>query len=454
MQAVPNSLEIIFEKYILGKVILIADAAASSRSALFSVFQRLGAKSSQLILVNSFAQALEQIPQIKPLIIVAEYDLGNRCGLDLLQTQREQRPNDSKECLFLLATGNMTQTAVARAVEEDIDAYVLKPFVPQNVCKSVLQAAARKLRPPAYVQEIEQGKLALNSSKLDEAEHCFARATLLDPTPALAHFYLGHTDNARKNTDNAKQDFLKGLEFNKIHYRCLIGLYDAFRSQNEHAEAYGVVRKIAHFFPANPKRLEEVVRLAIITGNYADLDEYYKLFITLDERNQSLIRHVCSALVVCGMHFLSQGDLAKATALFEKAAISGVGQTRILLQIVASLAEYKHSVAATKFMGRFRPETCTSDDFLLARFLSLNAGPDTGKVIDTGQMLIRKGLVDERLYLAMIERYFQANMESSADEMLHRLNTLFPPKKTYFAEIFKKRKAAAELSRNSRATSP
>src|SRR5690349_6009690 len=124
----PNSEAAAFAKYLEGRKILIADTSASARSGLYRVLTDLGAKPHQITLVNSFKQAGEQIAQIKPHLVIAEYDLGRRCGLDLLQNQRSQKPEETKQMIIVVVTSNTSQSAVARAAEEDIDAYLIKPF--------------------------------------------------------------------------------------------------------------------------------------------------------------------------------------------------------------------------------------------------------------------------------------------------------------------------------------
>src|SRR5271170_211551 len=109
-----------FAKFLETRKVMIADPGSSSRSGLFQIFHDLGAKTSNLVLVSAFAQAQTAIVEAKPHIVVAEYELGKRCGLELLQTQREQRPTETKQCIFIIVTGNTSQTAVARSAEEDI----------------------------------------------------------------------------------------------------------------------------------------------------------------------------------------------------------------------------------------------------------------------------------------------------------------------------------------------
>ncbi|MGZ3709582.1 MAG: response regulator, partial [Bdellovibrionota bacterium] len=122
----------IFSKFLAVNSVVIADSSSTSRSYLANLLVKMGAKTSSIGLASSFEDALEEIARVKPKIIICDYDLEKRCGLDLLQEQRKQNP-DAKDRLFILVTGNSSQTAVARAAEEDVDTYIIKPFTAETL---------------------------------------------------------------------------------------------------------------------------------------------------------------------------------------------------------------------------------------------------------------------------------------------------------------------------------
>ncbi|MBI3543714.1 MAG: response regulator [Deltaproteobacteria bacterium] len=116
-----------FVEFIQDRKILIADSSSVTRSSLARILNDLGVKGGQISLVSTMEQALEEIPRFRPHVVVAEFDLGKRCGLDLIQLQRETHPEQARECIFIIVAGNTSQSAVARAAEEDVDAYIVKP---------------------------------------------------------------------------------------------------------------------------------------------------------------------------------------------------------------------------------------------------------------------------------------------------------------------------------------
>ncbi len=428
-----------FAKYLENRKVLIADPSTSSRSGLFAVFRDLGARSNLTLLVNTFGQAQATILSDKPHIVVAEYDLGKRCGLELLQSQRESRPEETKECLFVVVTSNTSQTAVARSAEEDIDAYIIKPFTPEVVRKTLMRAALEKIKPREYMQAIEAGKLALGEARLDEAEAHFNRAMALDPSPSLACYYLGQAKALRDIMSEAQGSYQKGLSYNRIHYKCMVGLYDLLMKQQEHAQAYEVVRRLSQYFPANPKRLAEVLRLAIVTGKFEDIERYYTIFTNIDDRDDTLIRYVCAALVVCGKYYLStKVGNNRAIELFRKASVTAQGRTKVLKEIVLALLDYHLIKEADNFLSKFPPESFNSDEFLLLRFLVYNFAGKPSIIIDQGRALLSRGVVDDRLYTVMIQRSTEAELTAAVDELLHDACEKYPDKKSYFEEVVHK----------------
>ncbi|MBI3558469.1 MAG: hypothetical protein HY074_19540 [Deltaproteobacteria bacterium] len=428
-----------FAKYLESRKVLIADPSTSSRSGLFAVFRDLGARSNLTLLVNTFSQAQATIVSDKPHIVVAEYDLGKRCGLELLQSQREQRPEETKECLFVVVTSNTSQTAVARSAEEDIDAYIIKPFTPEVVRRTLMRAALEKIKPRDYVLAIDAGKAAMGEAKLDEAEGHFNRAMPLDPSPSLACYYLGQVKALRDIINEAQGSYQKGLSYNRIHYKCMVGLYDLLMKQQEHTQAYEIVRRLSQYFPANPKRLAEVLRLAIVTGKFEDIERYYTIFTNIDDRDETLIRYVCAALVVCGKYYLStKVGNNRAIELFRKASVTAQGRTKVLKEIVLALLDYHLIKEADSFLSKFPPESFNSDEFLLLRFLVYNHAGKASIIIDQGRALLSRGVVDDRLYAVMIQRSAEADLVVAAEELVYEGSEKFPEKRGIFEEVLNK----------------
>jgi len=210
--------------------ILIADSNASSRTGIARAIVELGAKTHQITLVDSFEWAQQIIEQSQPTMLITDFNLGSVGAFDLFQHPKySAMPMQDK--LSVVVTNNTSQAAVAQAAEGDVDIYIAKPYSLEGFWSALKAAAALKLQPTEYLKAIEDGKRHLADSNLSRAVEIFERATTMDGKPALAYFYHGYAKALGNALEDAQESYRKGLEYNRNHYKCLLGLYEALMDQ-------------------------------------------------------------------------------------------------------------------------------------------------------------------------------------------------------------------------------
>lgn len=432
----------LYKQYIQDKRVVIVDAQAYSRAALAQTLVDLGTPSSRIDLTRTFDEAKQLLQQRFADIVISEFDLdAGNCGLDLLHWQRSSN-KESLKSLFILVTSNTSQAAVARAAEEDVDGYLLKPYTMDGLRNSIMRYAVIKAYPNEYTQMIEQGKEELAKKDIEKALEIFQKATTLDSKPALALFYHGQAEEIKKTLSNAESDYSKGLSYSRIHYKCLIGLFELFYEQSRNREAYEVVRKIAQYFPANPDRLATVLRLAVINNAYEDIEKYYQLFCKLDKRNESLIRYVCAALIVCGRYYLLKKSPSRAIELFNKAKATGARNPRLLKEIITALLEYDMVVEAEEFLKAYPPDQRGASVYFALEYLVFDRKSSLGASLGKGKELLAKGLQEPMLFEVMIKRSLEAKHDDSAEQLYEKACKLWPEQKEHFEKKYQEAKTA------------
>lgn len=435
--AAPNEKDLtMFCQFLNENRILIADTSSASRVRLAATLVELGVRSSNLILASSYDEADEQLKTVKPKpkLVLCDYMLGRQSGLDLLQSARAAPT--AEDDVFILVTGNTSQSAVARAAEEDIDSFILKPYTLETLKNALVNAVNTKVYPSEYVKVIRRGKEELFGGKLDEAVVTFEQAMKLDPSPTLAAFYRGYAQKMKKTLDLAEESFKDGLGLNKIHYKCLIGLFDLLIEEKRNSEAYDVVKRVAQYFPANPRRLTSVLRLAIITEHYEDMEGYYRIFTQMEQRTDELVTYMCSALVVCGKFYLMKKHRQRAVEVFEKAAISCAGQTRFLKYIIEALVESGQNDAALPFFKRYQSNDNSSPTFKALEFLVSVKRDEISVSLTKGQALLKAGVKDPLVYRLMIETCAKAGLNDAAQNVVHMGVRDFPSRQREFESVF------------------
>ncbi|HXH29907.1 MAG TPA: response regulator [Bacteriovoracaceae bacterium] len=418
---------LVFKEFLEKNEILIVDKNPGSRNRLLKTMSDLGAKRHTIHTSGSLAEA-EQIIATKRIgIVLSDYVITGGSGFDLFKLLREKNP-DRKDLCLILVTSNISQSAVAKAAEEDVDSFIIKPYTIQSIQESLISTIVAKVKPTEYILKIEEGKAFMLGGKLEESIPVFRQAAKLHPKPALAMFYIGQVEYLLKKVDAAEASYSDGLTFLSIHYKCLVGLYEMFMRERKYFEAYQVVKKIAKFFPANPDRLAQIIRLAIQTQNYQDMEMYYDIFKSLDERAQVLINHLGAGMYIAGKHSLLKKDINQALKYFDHVAVSCSEFSKFLKAIVSLLVEHKMASSAERFLSRFTASARLEADYLISEYLVYYAkGTEKNTLVKHGLDLYNRKVKDHQCMTIMIEAMTACGYkEEKIRDFREELTQLFP----------------------------
>ena len=337
--------------------VVVVDPVAGSRARILKALVDLGVGKGNIALASKYEQGVEEIKRLKPKIVISEYTLNSRPGLALLPLLENQ------DCVFLLLTSNNSQSAIAQAAEEDVDDFILKPYTHESIMNSIVEATLRKVHPSDYMKKIEEGKTALLNGDLKKAMANFDQAKGLNPKPSLAHFYRGQVEVLERSLDKAGDDFKKGLGHSKIHHKCMIGLHESLLKQNRIDDAYAVLKRLTQYYPANSTRLQSVLKMAVKTLNFDDVYDYHPVYKALGDRSDTMIRHLCSALVVSAKYHLMKKNKARALQHFNKVVEACEGRANYLRFSVEVLVEFKMYPEAARVLAQFPATARYGQDF-------------------------------------------------------------------------------------------
>lgn len=425
--------------FLKGKKVLVVDTSLLLRERIERFLLSMGVEKGNLYVSSQFVEALEIIGKEKPPILISDYELDKKSGLDLIQEQRKNF-TEPKKVLSVLTTGNTSQIAIARAVEGEVDSYIIKPFGLGIFSQALFKAVNAKVKPTQYQETIERGKESLAQSRLEEAAKLFEEARKFDPNPALACFFQAQVLIAQKNFPVAEEKFLEGLHFNRIHYRCLMGLYDLLYETKRYIDAYAVMKRVIHYFPADPQHLTAVLKLAILTHSYDDVERYYQVFLKVGKSNEELVKYICAALVVCGKHYLQRNVNSRAITLFREAAATvGTQPAKILREIITALIEHKLEGKVDEFLKQFPAGDSEAQDYLIVNYIISDKSENSYEIISKGKELLKRGCIDPMIYQILIRRLTESAKKEEAAQYTQEAIQKYPELK----EILEPPKKAA-----------
>jgi CheY-like chemotaxis protein len=417
----------VLEKFLKDNRVLIVDKNPGSRNRLIKIICDLGAKLKYVHATSRFSEAVEIVETEKISLVLSDYFVDGGSGFDLFKILRERKPENKNMC-FVLVTSNISQTAVAKAAEEDVDAFVVKPYTIEAIQDYLMNAVFDKVQPSEYSIKIDQAKTLMTEGELDKALLVLRDAVSNSKKPSLALFYIGQIEYMRNMTTKAQQAYDEGLSVSRIHFKCLFGLYDLYMREKKHKNAYKIAKKITKYYPANPERLTQVIRLAIQTENYQDMQSYYEVFTTLEERPPILTNYIGAGLYVSGKHFIKRDKYEEAIKCFDSIGVSCSESTKLIRGLITVLCEHSHAVDAEKFLQRFSAGSRDHEDYLVSEYL-VWAGKGAGLpfLVKNGLELYNKNIRDVLCMKTLVNAMEQSGYkQEKIDEFRNEINVLWP----------------------------
>ena len=415
----------LFKDFLQKNTVLLADTSSASRRRLVKTLVDMGCKRQNVFSVAHYSEALEIIKNEKPKLVLSEFSLLGGSGFDLFKAYRNQEKRLS-ETTLILVTSNISQAAVAKAAEEDVDSFIIKPYTVKSLEKSLVTAVINKLYPNKYMLAIDEGKQALFAGDYEKACEIFERAAGMAKQPSLAWFYKGQAEYFLKKSEEAKGDYQTGLKINSIHYKCQAGLFDLFMQEQKWFEAYEVARNLSKYFPSNPERLKQVVRLSVMTENYEHLAEYYDVFTGLEERPEDVVNYMCSGLYVLGRFMFFKGEKRGGKETFEKVAISCMGQTKFLNALVKKYVEEKMHTEALDLLKRYPREERNQSGFLVSSYLAKSNQMSVTERVSGGLELFNNGHKDPMAMKVLLQALISVGSQEKAKQYFEEAQFEWP----------------------------
>jgi CheY-like chemotaxis protein len=409
--------ELIAKNFLQNVDALIVDSNNGSRKGLMRLLSNLGIPAHKIMISTNIDDALSIYKRKIPQLVLSDYYIMGGSGFELFQKIRELSKSKKKVSILTLLTSNATETIVAKAAEEDVDAYILKPYTIDTFTRILFKSINDFCNPSEYDQIITKGKGLLFDGLYSKAKEEFRRAVTKNQSPTLALFYQGQASYMMEKMQEAKDFYNQGLSFNKIHYKCLLGLYKLYFSSKNENDAYEVGRNIVTLFPTDAQKLCEVVHLSIKTKNYLDMISFHEVFTRLDDRDEKLRAYISSGLFVGGKYNLKNGQPELGIEQFESAVNASYKDPRVIRRIVEELYDLEEIQKAKDFFQKFNKEDFVTFEFQVASFLAENDEIDANEAIKEGLAIFKQEPLNERCFSILLKKMKELGMDERAKSL-------------------------------------
>jgi len=171
-----------------------------------------------------------------------------------------------------------------------------------------------------FAQSLQEGLVALDYNRYEQARNIFIKLTETEPTNGLNYYYLGQAYINLYKTDLAREAFSKGVNIDPNNPANYAGLGRLLLDDEKPAEAKVQFDKAITFGRAKDGRYKDVQSLvytadAMSSADNKQLDEALKLINIALESNKKTY----DMYIVAGDVYLELNDGGKSASMYEKA---------------------------------------------------------------------------------------------------------------------------------------
>lgn len=411
-------------RFFSNQTCLIVEPSAPFLASIQACVNSLELPSTRIVGVKKYEDAVRAIEEIKPKILICEYDVAGKMGLLLVDIQ--QKFFDERSRITVIVSRNSNDSVVAEAAEEQVDAFLLKPFSPDTFRSKLVSVIERKIHPSPYMIKVQQGHEFLMASDFPKAIQTFTEAKKMAEKPCSACFGSGKVYQQMGDLSRALEQYREGRKYQSLHYQCLSGEFNVLIAQREFEQAYDLVPVFTKNFPLSPQRLSHIFLAAVFACRFENLLIHYQQFTLLEQRSPDLVKVVTSALISGGKWFLNKGDRNLAREYFEKAVGVAGRELGYIEQVVNSFLKVNAGVDAEAFLLKVLPQDTETPVYSRLKFKVERTILGPGDLLKAAKVFLDSGHADEETFVALVQVYVDNGRDTLAESVIAQAVKQYP----------------------------
>jgi tetratricopeptide (TPR) repeat protein len=424
--------------YFSNKKWLVVEVSASVRSSLKKTIMQLGVKKDNLSDAVDFSQAKNIIETTSPNFVITNKVLDGGSGLDLFALQMNVSPNRLESGFYVLTDENSI-AEVSMVLEYEVDGMISMPFTGATILNAIVEGVKDKVKPTAYQNKVEDGRVNYINGKLTEAKNSLKAANSLDKKPYLGEYLLGQVFHDEKKLDEATSSYEKSIAANAQYYKPLSRLAQIYYQNKEYEKAYNINLLMAQKYPIPPHKIPELIRLSIFNKKYEDIVNYSSLFNAIKNPSEELQKYLAAGTAILGKYFFSINDNEKAIDALRISFKNCNGKYEILKNITNTCEDHGKVDFLFELLEKADLGKWPSNAQVFHFYTMHLTSKSDQQVITYGEKLIKNNVKDPLVYKGLIKRgVLAARKPAFIEGLVTEASNSFPEFKDEFNTLAKK----------------
>lgn len=333
--------------------LILVDANTLRRDFLRRMALELGFGQARIFEAVTAEDALALALQNEIPIIVADDSIGY-VSISRLHAYIEERQVRDPHSLLFCVCELASQGIVGRLAEEGVEEFIFRPFSKEKFKEIFLSSFAQRQNPSGDLKWLQKGRVHMAEGQFIEAKHAFEMGLGESETRGATFcYYLAQVALMEEKFDEAAIHFEAGLAMNRIHFRCLQGMFDVRMRQNRVEDAYQALRHVVDAYPENPERFALLVKMSVAGAHYRDIERMNDAFEVMLLKNAALRKHLAAGHAILGRSLCVQRNRdAALKALTRAIELSNQGKS-VVEYAIESLEKYEYKSDAEIFRGKY-----------------------------------------------------------------------------------------------------
>jgi len=285
--------------------ILVVDDNASARKTLRNMLRMIGY--DNVTESEDGDVAFDMLKERQFDFIIADLYMPRVGGLELLRLIREEP--SLRDLPFLMITADTNTGHITRAAEEDVDGYIIKPFVTETLEKKIISIVEKKANPPKVEVHLKLGNVYMDNLLYDKALAEYEKARQIKPDSARITHALGHVYKAMGDIEKAEELFVEAVTYNPRYIKVQQSLGELHLERGNETEAMKYLKKAASISPNDSARQISLGSLYAKNDLFKEAEKAFQHAITSDPKNAELQTQI-------GEIYLEHGQAEMAVEAF------------------------------------------------------------------------------------------------------------------------------------------
>lgn len=239
--------------------------------------------------------------------VIADLYMPRVNGLELLQLVREEP--SLRDLPFLIITADTDTGHITKAAEDDVDGYIIKPFIAETLERKIELLIEKKANPPEAEIHLKLGNIYMDGHLFEKALVEYEKARLLKPESARITHSLGRAHQALGESEMAEKLYKEAISYNPKYIKVHQSLGELYLEEGNEEKAMKYLREAAEISPNNSSRQVNLGKLYAKNNLFEETDTAFRHAIKSDPKNADLQTQI-------GEIYLDHGKPEKAADAF------------------------------------------------------------------------------------------------------------------------------------------